>query len=56
VLKVFVAPRANIGTVKPATTDRKRGTRGFFWAQNGNQLIYTQDEGGDENWRRTRGR
>lgn len=51
VLNVFVAPRDNIGAAKPITADRKRGIRGFFWAQNSNQLIYTQDEGGDENWR-----
>src|SRR5512132_3218601 len=51
VLNVFVAPRDNIVAAKPFTADRKRGIRGFFWAQNSNQLICTQDEGGDENWR-----
>ena len=48
VLNVFVAPRDNIGAAKPITADTKRGIRAFFWAQNSNQLIYTQDEGGDE--------
>jgi hypothetical protein len=51
VLNVFVAPRDNIGAAKPVTADKKRGIRGFFWTQNSRQLIYTQDEGGDENWR-----
>jgi dipeptidyl aminopeptidase/acylaminoacyl peptidase len=51
VLNVFVAPRDNIGAAKPVTGDKKRGIRGFFWTQNSRQLIYTQDEGGDENWR-----
>jgi len=51
VLNVFVAPRDDIAAAKPITADKKRGIRGFFWAQNSKQLIYTQDEGGDENWR-----
>ena len=51
VLNVFVAPRDDVGAAKPVTADKKRGIRGFFWAQNSKQLIYTQDEGGDENWR-----
>src|SRR6266581_3283798 len=51
VLNVFVAPRNDIAAAKPITADKKRGIRGFFWAQNSKQLIYTQDEGGDENWR-----
>jgi hypothetical protein len=49
VLNVFVAPRDNIGGAKPVTADKKRGIRGFSWAENSKQLIYTQDEGGDEN-------
>src|SRR5438132_5886858 len=51
VLNVFVAPRDNIGGAKPVTADKKRGIREFSWAENSRQLIYTQDEGGDENWR-----
>src|SRR5438552_5791253 len=51
VLNVFVAPRDDIAAAKPITADKKRGIRGFFWAQNSKQLIYPQDEGGDENWR-----
>jgi dipeptidyl aminopeptidase/acylaminoacyl peptidase len=51
VLNVFVAPRDDIGSAKPITADKKRGIRGFSWAENSKQLIYTQDEGGDENWR-----
>lgn len=51
VLNVFVAPSNNIGDARPITADRKRGIRQFFWAQNSAQLLYTQDEAGDENWR-----
>ncbi len=51
VLNVFVAPRGNIGAAKPITVDKKRGIREFFWTQNSGQIIYVQDEGGDENWR-----
>lgn len=51
VLNVFVAPSSNIADAKPITADKKRGIRQFFWAQNSRQLLYTQDEGGDENWR-----
>lgn len=51
VLNVFVAPRGNVHAAKPVTADRKRGIRRYFWAQNSQQIIYTQDEGGDENWR-----
>ena len=51
VLNVFVAPSDNIAAAKPITADKKRGIREFFWTQNSRQLIYIQDEGGDENWR-----
>src|ERR1700694_1662327 len=51
VLNVFIAPSDNIGDAKPVTADNKRGIRSFSWAQNSKQLVYTQDEGGDENWR-----
>src|SRR5215468_646580 len=51
VLNVFVAPSDNIAAAKPITADKKRGIREFFWAQNSRQIIYRQDEGGDENWR-----
>ena len=51
VLNVYVASRDNIGGAKPVTADKKRGIREFSWAENSRQLIYTQDEGGDENWR-----
>jgi dipeptidyl aminopeptidase/acylaminoacyl peptidase len=51
VLNIFVAPSSDIAAAKPVTADKKRGIRSFSWAQNSRQIIYTQDEGGDENWR-----
>ncbi|MBI4028348.1 MAG: prolyl oligopeptidase family serine peptidase [Verrucomicrobia bacterium] len=32
------------------TADKKRGIRWYFWAFDGEQLIYLQDADGDENW------
>lgn len=32
------------------TEDKKRGIRRYFWAPNGKQILYMQDEGGDENY------
>src|SRR4030095_9591173 len=51
VLNVFIAPSADIAAARPVTADKKRGIREFFWTQKSRQLIYVQDEGGDENWR-----
>ncbi len=36
---------------KPVTSDRGRGIMAYFWAPNGEQILYVQDSGGDENWR-----
>jgi len=36
---------------RPLTRDRDRGIRTYFWAHDGRQLLYLQDQGGDENWR-----
>jgi dipeptidyl aminopeptidase/acylaminoacyl peptidase len=35
---------------KVLTSDRKRGIREFFWAWNNEDLIYSQDNDGDENF------
>jgi dipeptidyl aminopeptidase/acylaminoacyl peptidase len=51
VLNVFVAPRGDLTAAKPVTHDRKRGIREFNWAENSADILYLQDEGGDENWR-----
>ena len=33
------------------TQDRKRGIRNFFWQFDSKNVLYAQDQGGDENWR-----
>jgi dipeptidyl aminopeptidase/acylaminoacyl peptidase len=32
------------------TNDTVRGIRRYFWAEDGNHILYLQDIGGDENW------
>lgn len=51
VLNVYVAPADDLAKAKPVTFDKKRGVTNYFWAYTGKHVIYTQDEGGDENFR-----
>ena len=50
VLNVWVGPREKPELAKPVTQDAKRGIRSYFWAFNNRQIIYLQDQGGNENW------
>lgn len=50
VLNVWVAPAGNLDAGKPITNDAKRGIRSYAWTFNSKNLVYLQDEGGDENW------
>ncbi len=49
VLNVWVKT-IGAGDDKVVTADKLRGIRQYFWAENGEQIIYLQDSGGDENW------
>jgi dipeptidyl aminopeptidase/acylaminoacyl peptidase len=51
VLNVWVAPVENIGAAKPVTKDTGRGIHIYFWAYTSRNLLYLQDQGGDENWK-----
>ncbi|GMU38302.1 MAG: S9 family peptidase [Phycisphaerae bacterium] len=51
VLNVWVGPIADPSKAKPVTDDKVRGIRNYFWAYTNGHLLYTQDKGGDENWR-----
>ena len=51
VLNVWVAPVENIGAAKPVTRDTGRGIHIYFWAYTSRNLLYLQDQGGDENWK-----
>ena len=52
VLNVFVG---EIGedpdAFRPVTRDTERGVRQYFWSQDGREILYLQDAGGNENWR-----
>lgn len=51
VLNVWLAPYGKLGSAKAITSDRKRGIREHFWAEDGRHVLFLQDEEGDENWR-----
>jgi dipeptidyl aminopeptidase/acylaminoacyl peptidase len=51
VLNVWVAPVEDIGAAKPVTKDTGRGIHIYFWAYTSRNLLYLQDQGGDENWK-----
>lgn len=51
VLNVWVAPVESPGAAKPVTRDTGRGITNYFWAYDNTRLLYTQDVGGDENWK-----
>ncbi|MGE5736022.1 MAG: TolB family protein, partial [Acidobacteriota bacterium] len=36
---------------RAVTADKKRGIRNFTWQFDNQHVLYTQDVGGDENWR-----
>jgi len=60
-LMAYVAPEGGVLNVwvrtvgkeddRAITHDRGRGIMGYFWAPNGQQILYVQDKDGDENWR-----
>ncbi|MBZ0264319.1 S9 family peptidase [bacterium] len=50
VLNVWIQ-KVGEGEAVPLTKDQGRGVRRYGWAYNGEQIIYLQDQDGDENWR-----
>lgn len=50
VLNVWVAPVDRPGEARPITNDRLRGIRGFSFTYDGRHVLYSQDQGGDENF------
>lgn len=50
VMNVWVAPSDNLSAAKAVTHDKKRGIRQYQWAYNNEQILYLQDEGGNENF------
>jgi dipeptidyl aminopeptidase/acylaminoacyl peptidase len=50
VMNVWVAPADKPSDAKPVTAEKERGIRRYFWAENGEYVLYMQDKGGDENF------
>ena len=51
VMNVWVGPADDLGAAKPITKDDRRGIRSYSWAYSSKNILFTQDKGGDENWR-----
>lgn len=50
VLNVWVAPAGALGDAKPVTAEKVRPVMDYFWSADGGRILYTQDEGGNENF------
>ncbi len=50
VMNVWVAPASDLASAAPVTNDKIRGIRSHSWAYNSEQILYSQDIGGDENF------
>jgi len=51
VMNVWIAPFGAPEDAHPVTHDTKRGVRNYYWAYDGQHLLFLQDRDGDENWR-----
>ncbi|MGB5659732.1 MAG: S9 family peptidase [Thermoanaerobaculia bacterium] len=50
VQNVWVAPLGDSAAARVITHDTKRGIGVYFWAADGEHILYLQDQGGNENW------
>jgi dipeptidyl aminopeptidase/acylaminoacyl peptidase len=50
VLNIWVAPANNLAAAKPLTNERVRPIRSYFWAPDGQTILFVNDKGGDENF------
>ena len=50
VMNIWVAPIGNIEAAKPLTAETDRPIRRFFWTPAGDQILYLQDKGGNEDF------
>lgn len=50
VMNIYVASIDQPEKAEVISNDTKRGIRNYFWAYNNKQIVYMQDEDGDENW------
>ncbi len=50
VMNLWVAPASDIQKAQVLTQNRERGLRFYKWSYNNVDILYDQDQGGDENW------
>ncbi|MBT8052383.1 MAG: S9 family peptidase [Xanthomonadales bacterium] len=50
VMNIWVGDSGDFDSVRPITNDTGRGIPSHFWALDSEHVLYTRDEGGDENW------
>lgn len=51
VMNIWVAPIDDMDKAKPLTASKDRPVPGFGWSWDSSMVLYTQDKGGDENFR-----
>jgi len=51
VMNVYVGPSEDLDKAKPVTAEKTRGIRSYTWAYTNQHILYTQDIGGDEQWK-----
>ena len=50
VMNIWVSPTGKFESAKPLTAEKNRPLQNYTWARNGEDLLYIQDSGGDENF------
>ncbi|MCC8417194.1 MAG: S9 family peptidase [Rickettsia endosymbiont of Bryobia graminum] len=50
ILNIWLAPSNDLSKASPVTNDKGRGIRSYSWSYN-NNILYSQDQDGDENFR-----
>ncbi|CAG0991272.1 acylaminoacyl-peptidase [Phycisphaerales bacterium] len=51
VMNIWVAPSGDLTKARAITDEATRGIRQYFWAFDNAHILYSQDQGGDENWK-----
>lgn len=50
VMNIWVAPIDSPDSAQPITQDTLRGIQSYQWSYKSGNILYAQDQGGDENW------
>jgi dipeptidyl aminopeptidase/acylaminoacyl peptidase len=51
VLNIYVAPAGDPNAARPLTAETKRPIRQYFWSPDSRQILFINDQGGDENFK-----